>query len=146
MKYLLILIFGLSLSCSNKAVKTKKPNQSIEELQVISNNKKLETDTVIVTLEYYGWFCPCPQWITPENKIIYESRNIKTDSTKKLNLFWNIKPKNDFVKNPFDLTEAMKNLTFEFKGQFYIEPQFLGDEGEQGPAKTLLYYSVKQKK
>jgi len=104
------------------------------------NNKKLVNDTVTIDLEYYGWGCPCPQWITPKNKILYESKD------NVLNLFMNVIPENDSLPNPLDLTEDMENLHFEFKGRFFVEPQLLGDEGEQGPAKTLLYYEVKHKK
>lgn len=117
-------------------------NLKIKEPNLITNfSKELENDTVVVELEYYGWGCPCPQWITKNNKVIYESKD-KGSEDKNLSLFWNVKPANDSLPNPFDLTDDMENLTFEFKGRFYVEPQFLGDEGEQGPARTLLYYSV----
>ena len=120
-------------------------NDSLIGEPVMFDKNALEKDTVLVVLEYSGWGCPCPQWITSENKLIYESRKTENEP-KKLDLFWNVKPAHDSVKIPFDLTEDMENLKFEFKGQFYVEPQFLGDEGEQGPAKTFLYYSVKHKK
>ena len=118
-------------------------NLRIKKLDLtIPSNKNLEKDTVTIELEYYGWGCPCPQWITMDNKVLYESKS-KEQKDKKLDLFWNVKPATDSLPNPFDLTDDMENLRFEFTGQFYVDPQFLGDEGEQGPAKTLLYYSVK---
>lgn len=104
--------------------------------------KKLENDTVTIELEYYGWGCPCPQWITVNNKIQHESKN-KGQKDKNFDLFWNVEPASDTLPNPFDLTDDMENSRFEFTGQFYVDPQFLGDEGEKGPAKTLLYYSMK---
>ncbi|KXX66499.1 hypothetical protein [Flammeovirga sp. SJP92] len=112
---------------------------------VTNSTKILENDTIVVELEYYGWLCPCPQWITKKNKIIYESTNA-VNKDKDLSLFWNIKPANDSLPSPFDLTDDMENLRFKFTGQFYVNPQFLGDEGEKEPAKTLLYYSVKHLK
>lgn len=105
-------------------------------------SNKLEDDTVIVQLEYYGWGCPCPQWISKENKLIYESKE-GVSKEEGVNLFWYIKPANDSLPDPFELTDDMNRLTLEFKGRFFVEPQFLGVEGEQGPARTLLYYSVR---
>ena len=121
-------------------------NLKIKELNLISSSsEKLESDTVKIVLEYYGWGCPCLQWITSENRAIYESsKNEQKD--KQLHFFLNVKPANDTLPNPFELTSDMGNLRFEFTGQFYVDPQFLGDEGEQGPAKTLLYHSVKHLK
>lgn len=145
MKHILTLIFLFFISCSIKTEKMTNSNQLYRAVENNTINNKLEPDTIILTLEYYGWGCPCPQWIKPENKIIYESLIETTDSNNNLDVFWNIIPANDSVKNPFELTDNMEDLIFEFTGQFYVEPEFLGDEGEQGPAKTFLYYSVKHK-
>ncbi|MEO1051445.1 MAG: hypothetical protein AAFX87_12520 [Bacteroidota bacterium] len=141
MKYLLLFILGLNFSCLSKS---SQPDQSFVDQRETTYDDKLEKDTSVVTLEYYGWGCPCPQWITPGNKAIYES-NSESDTAKNLDLFWHIIPANDSVKHPFDLIEDAKNMVFEFEGRFFLEPQLLGDEGEQGPAKTLLYHSLKQK-
>jgi hypothetical protein len=117
-----------------------EPIQLIEAFDTMPDETslELETDTQTVTLEYYGWGCPCPQWITPENKLVYA-----LDLSKKLDVFWNIKAANDSVPNPFDLAKDMNALKFEFKGQFFKYPQLVGDEGEQTPAKTFRYISVK---
>lgn len=101
---------------------TQKIKYVIEDLEIKSSDTiyslrhTLERDTVIIELEYYGWGCPCPQWITQKNKEIYESKGIQEG--KSLDLFWNIKPANDSLPSPFDLTANMKQLKFKFMGQF----------------------------
>lgn len=122
-----------------KNLKLKEPN-----LRSIFS-KELESDTVTIELEYFGWGCPCPQWVTSDNKLKYESQKVK-DTLIDSDLFWNVIPENDTLPNPFDLIDDFNNLTFEFKGRFYKEPQFLGEEGDLNAARTLLYHSVKHVK
>jgi len=140
MKYLCTILSGLTLlsSCLNPAVEDKNEQLALSDTAI---SKVLEPDTVTVTLEYYGWLCPCAQWITPKNRLIYAQQS-KRDLNLKNGIFWNVKTANETVKSPFDLAWDMENLTFEFTGQFYKEPQFIGDEGEEHPARTLLYHSV----
>jgi|GEM_PF-5568984 len=138
MKYSLIIIFALHFSGLIEVV-----SQPIDTEVTKTNTMKLETDTISVTLEYYGWGCPCPQWITPENKIIYESKD-QSDTNRFSDMFWHVRPANTMLDDPFDLMGDLEHLVLEFTGQFYSQPQYLGIEGEQKPAKTLLYYSVKK--
>lgn len=138
--------FSCSVIYDNEKIGYVVKNLKIKESNLKTDfTKELENDTVTVELEYYGWMYPCPQWITKENRVIFELKD-KGSKQNNLSLFWNVKPANDSLLNPFDFTDDMENLRFEFTGQFYDDPQFLGDEGEQGPARTLLYYSVKRLK
>ncbi len=111
-----------------------------EQKKLIVN--ELETDTVTIILEYFGWLCPCPQWISSDNKKTY-LKLINNDSIKYTSLFWNIKPANDSIQSPFDLIDDdFSNLKFKFTGRFFKKEQWLGDEGEMAPAKTLSYETV----
>jgi hypothetical protein len=147
--YFLLLASVILISCTNEKTQKTESDIIIENESLLINKAteqirpqlNLEKDTITIVLEYYGWACPCPQWITTENGSIYNSNPKK----KNLNLFWNITPAFDSLPSPFSLKNDMKKLRFEFKGQFYVEPQFVGEEGEQRPAKTLSYYSVKHK-
>jgi len=151
MKYFLILLICFSFSCSSVEDEShklvdetfvKKDMELINRIK-FKNDTTLEKDIVSVTLKYVGWGCPCPQWITPKNKIKYD--NFQIPDSIPMHLFWYILPENDSILRPSSLTDDMTNSTFVFEGQFYVEPQFLGIEGEQGPAKTFLYHSVKLK-
>lgn len=67
-------------------------NLKMKEPSLISNlSKELEDDTIAGELEYFGWRCPYPQWITLElaksktfsNKLLLRNQAIKKLSTRK---------------------------------------------------------------
>ena len=70
-----ILLEPFGYVSKNKESFLSKLEKGIENFENQST-KILESDTVEIVLEYYGMMCDCPQWISPENKLIYE-KNIK---------------------------------------------------------------------
>jgi len=104
------------------------------------NDRVLKTDLQTIEMEYFGWGCPCPQWITSKNKIKYLEK-IKSDSNF-IDLFYNIEPKSDKVISPFELVENMENLHFKFTGRFFEKKQYTYEEGEQEPSITFQYDNV----
>ena len=142
MHALFVLIFFLS-SCTvalNKK-RTSELNQSRQENLVLS----LNPDTVTIVLEYVGWGCPCPQWISAENRLLYEEWKKENDSYPE-DFFYNIEWGNSSLPDPLDalIKDSTETpWTFEFTGQFYKEPMFLGHEGELWKGLTLRYYFVR---
>ena len=90
---------------------------------------------------YFGWMCPCAQWITRENKMIFEEKSNRKEAYGD-SLFYYAIPAADSIPSPFDLTEDMNNLKFRFTGRFFKEMQSMNEEGEMRPAITLMYDKV----
>lgn len=133
----------LFAACSTQIQKNSKSEKEkpIQESLALS----LEADTITVVLEYVGWGCPCPQWISPENRMLYEEWKKENDDYPE-QFFYNIEWGNPSLPNPLDelINDSTETpWTFEFTGQFYREPMFLGHEGELWKGPTLRYYSVR---
>ncbi len=114
----------------------------------IANNRntvsqELEKDIIELEMEYFGQLCPCPQWITAKNKIIYEQQQRKNESHND-SLFYHIIPTSTITQNPFDLVTTNTNpLKFKFTGRFFKERQYINEEGApQVPVKTFMYSKV----
>jgi len=139
-----VLIFIFVASC---ATPKKKNNASAHENPIQENLiSSLEPDTLVIVLEYVGWGCPCPQWISRENRLLYEEWKKENDAYPE-EFFYNIEWANPSLPNPLDelINDTIETpWTFEFTGQFYKEPKFLGHEGELWKGKTLRYYSVRR--
>lgn len=143
-KYTPICILSLTLfiaSCggdnqTNSSTSQNKPNK-----ESVAINEELEKETVVLEMEYFGWACPCAQWITPENKKIFEEKRAADESYGD-SLFYYVIPASDSIPHPFDLTEDMNDLRFRFTGRFFKEKQDMKLEGEMGPAITFMYDEV----
>jgi hypothetical protein len=134
----LSLLFFFCNSCSSLNVgRMDKQLQTEESLTAL-----LESDTVTIILEYAGWGCPCPQWISIENRKLYEEWKKENDSYPE-DFFYNIIKDNTTVPNLSDLVEEDTPWVFEFTGQFYKVPMFMGLEGELWKGRTLRYYDVR---
>ena len=147
-------ILGIGGSCKDITMYFSKENFETQKTEIrnnsndtiylkkhiITNNKELEGKIQTIEMEYFGWVCPCPQWITPKNKSIYIGKQKGNENY--LDLFYYIEPSSKEVVSPFELTENMDNLHFKFIGRFYKEKQYSFEEGEQTPATTFQYDKV----
>lgn len=137
--YWIFLLFACSTPIQKNFESEKE--KPIQESLTLS----LEPDTITVVLEYASWGCPCPQWISPENRLIYEEWKKENDAYPE-EFFYNIEWANPSLPDPLDelINDSIETpWTFEFTGQFYKEPMFLGHEGELWKGRTLLYYFVR---
>jgi len=99
-----------------------------------------------VVLQYYPFGCPCPHWIELEKIPIYKEWQLENDAYPE-EFFYNIEWGNPPLPNPLDelINDTIETpWTFEFTGQFYKEPKFLGHEGELWKGRTLRYYTVRR--
>jgi hypothetical protein len=149
MKIFKTIILFLSVmflcSCINKNKENSNVlivNSSIDTLNI---SKELEKETLEIEMEYFGWACPCAQWITAENKEVFI---LKSESNIPFgdSLFYYIEPSSDTIAFPSELTNDFSAYRFKFTGNFYKKMQFMGWEGEMGPAITFRYHKVELSK
>jgi hypothetical protein len=141
LKFFLPVLFVFACSVPGKEQVTNLTHNSTNP-----HNGALEPDTTTVILEYAGWGCPCPQWISRENRLLYEEWKKENDAYPE-EFFYNIEWGKPPLPNPLDelINDTIETpWTFEFTGQFYKEPKFLGLEGELWKGRTLRYYSVRR--
>jgi len=110
--------------------------------------KEIESDSIKITLEYYGMMCDCPQWIRPEDKSKYHKSIESGSSMSEDSVFIRREPANELVLNPFELTdENTKNYIFEFEGQFYKgKHKWVSEDGIEYNTKLFKYVECKLKK
>ena len=106
------------------------------------NPKELNKGTVSINLRYFGFMCPCAQWISEKNELIFDSlaeNNLPYGDS----LFYYIIPSSDSIKYPIQFTDSLGiSIRYKFTGNFYKERQFMNWEGEMGSEITFQYDKI----
>ena len=58
---------------TNHSIESKFTEVSVNHFKSEKYDKLLEKDTVNLILQYYGWGCPCPQWINPDSLVKFHA-------------------------------------------------------------------------
>ncbi len=80
-----------------------KQVKSDTNIEIKTVNKELVAETVVLEMEYFGWMCSCAQWITRENKTIFEEKSKRKEAYGD-SLFYYTIPAVDSVSFPKNRT------------------------------------------
>lgn len=97
-------------------------------------------DTTQVQLSYQGWGCPCPQWLTAEGRIEFESQDSDAPE-RRMDLCQHVVPATPEARKQLADLLAAGHTNIRFEGRYFERDRFLEEEGEfERRSPTLLFH------